>query len=66
MKFSILTNDIISSFLNRKLNEFCMILKIHKLYVDITYPDHLYEAHRDFPLAPEKRDITKEMLSDEM
>ena len=30
------------------------------------YPDHLHYDHRDFPLAPEKLEITKEMLSDEM
>ena len=30
------------------------------------YPDHLHDAHRDFPLAPEKLIITREMLSDEM
>ena len=30
------------------------------------YPDYLHDAHRDFPLAPEKLIITREMLSDEM
>ena len=30
------------------------------------YPDYLHDAHRDFPFAPEKLIITREMLSDEM
>jgi len=32
----------------------------------LEYPDYLHDAHRDFPLAPEKLIITREMLSDEM
>ncbi|KAE8739247.1 hypothetical protein FOCC_FOCC015263, partial [Frankliniella occidentalis] len=31
--------------------------------VDASYPPHLHERHRDFPLAPEKLHITEDMLS---
>ena len=34
------------------------------LEVDLEYPTHLHDHHNDFPLAPEKLKITKEMLSD--
>ena len=30
------------------------------------YPDHLHYDHRDFPLAPEKLEITRDMLCKEM
>ena len=33
------------------------------LEVDLKYPPHLHELHNDYPLAPEKVQITKEMLS---
>ena len=42
------------------------IIKTSFFQVDLEYPDHLHDAHRDFPLAPEKLIITREMLSDEM
>ena len=42
------------------------LLKPILFQVDLEYPDHLHDAHRDFPLAPEKLTITREMLSDEM
>ena len=34
------------------------------LEVDLSYPDHLHDSHQDFPLAPEKQVIDKDLLSD--
>lgn len=31
--------------------------------VDLQYPEHLHDAHNDFPLAPEKLTLTSDMLS---
>jgi hypothetical protein len=31
--------------------------------VDLDYPAHLHDAHNDYPLAPEKMAITRDMLS---
>ena len=33
------------------------------LQVDLEYPAHLHDAHNDYPLAPEKMKITRDMLS---
>ena len=33
------------------------------LEVDPQYPDELHDFHNDFPLAPEKVEINKDMLS---
>ena len=30
------------------------------------YPEYLHSDHRDFPLAPEKLEITRDMLGEEM
>ena len=42
-----------------------MILTLNFLQVDLEYPDSLHLGHRDYPLAPEKLTITKDMLSEE-
>ena len=34
------------------------------LEVDLEYPDELHYHHNDYPLAPEKLDISHDMLSD--
>jgi len=31
---------------------------------DLTNPDHLYDAHNDYPMAPEHLTVTRDMLSD--
>ena len=33
------------------------------LQVDLEYPDELHELHNDYPLAPEKLDVTNDMHS---
>jgi hypothetical protein len=33
------------------------------LMVDLEYPKHLHDAHNDYPLAPEKKKVTDDMLS---
>ena len=34
------------------------------LEVDLEYPEELRELHNDYPLAPDKIEIKREMLSD--
>ena len=34
------------------------------LEVDLKYPSELHELHNDYPLAPEKMRVSKDMLSD--
>lgn len=33
------------------------------LQVDLEYPEHLHDLHIDYPLAPETKQISDEMLS---
>ena len=35
----------------------------YSLEADLDYPDDLHELHNDYPLAPEKRAVSKDMLS---
>ena len=35
----------------------------HFLEVDLEYPDKLHELHNDYPVAPEKRAVSSDMLS---
>ena len=37
--------------------------KGYMLEVDLEYPEDLHEMHNDYPLAAEKRKVTKDMLS---
>ena len=32
--------------------------------VDIDYPSYLHDLHSDFPLFPEKREVTADMMSE--
>ena len=37
----------------------------YKLEVDLEYSQELHDIHNDYPLAPQKINITKEWLSDD-
>ena len=40
------------------------IVLVHILEVDLEYPDELHCIHNNYPLAPEKLEITYDTLSD--
>ena len=60
-EFSFLSDDDIKSFdldATTKLDDYGYILE-----VDLQYPEHLYDAHSDYPLAAKKNFVTQDMLS---
>ena len=52
-------NELVNRILNKSENS----LYGYFLEVDLNYPEHLYNLHNDFPMAPEKIKIEDEMLS---
>ena len=60
--FKWLTNEEIS---NIDLGNYCENLKERLiLEVDLEYPNDLHEIHNDYPVAPEKLKVSKDMLSE--
>ena len=48
--------------INRTLNKSDNSLHGYFLEVDLEYPENLHNSHKDYPMAPEKIKIKKEML----
>ena len=49
--------------INRILNKSDNSLHGYFLEVDLHYPEHLHDYHKDYPMAPEKIKIEDDMLS---
>ena len=60
-KFEWLNKKEISRFCLNSISENSFVGYI--LEVDVEYPDELHNLHNDYPLAPEKLEITQNMLS---
>ena len=52
-----------NKLINRILNESDNSLHGYFLEVDLNYPEHLHDYHKDYPMAPEKIKIEDDMLS---
>ena len=60
-RFKWLNQKEISNFCLNSINENSSIG--YMLKVDLEYPSELHDLHNDYPLAPEKLEITQDMLS---
>ena len=49
--------------INRILNKSDNSLHGYFLEVDLDYPEHVHDYHKDYPMAPEKIKIEDDMLS---
>ena len=52
-----------NKLINRILNESDNSLHGYFLEVDLNYPEHLHDYHKDYPMASEKIKIEDDMLS---
>ena len=59
--FKWLGQEEIKNFVVNPISENC--LDGYILEVDLEYPDELCDLHNDYPLAPEKLEISDDMLS---
>ena len=52
-----------NKLINRILNKSDNSLHGYFLEVDLDYPEHLHDCHKDYPMVPEKIKIEDDMLS---